>query len=183
MIHEVVIRVPELPLPKPLVDSDEFQDLSANARHAVLTHVRYIQAIPYKLREWLNTGASTADLEALIHRVDLDLMIQLGVPKSPDDAMTPWRIRRGWVTRDAPLTTLLSARSVSSLNEPIPQIGAKPREVAEWIRKMDRGMSGLIEEFFQAHSFDHAVACLVAIYVSMAGLKYGLGRVGLQLPR
>lgn len=183
MSSEIVIQVPQKPLPRALLESGEFRQLSAPARDALLGHVRYMQELPFKLREWLNAGALAIELEALVNRVDLDITIHLGVPKAPDDAVSPWIVRSSWVSHSRALTTFLEPRHVAVLNQSVPPIGAPLHEVQTWVGHVTDGLSELLESFFAAKTFDHAVAYLVAVYVCLAGLKFGIGRVGLQHPR
>jgi hypothetical protein len=182
MNSEIVIQVPRKPLPRAVIESDEYKQLSFRARDALLAHVRYVQELPFKLREWLNAGAPAVDLEALANRVDLDIMIHLCAPKAPDDAMSPWLVRTSWVSHSRALAAYLEGRHVDILNQSAPLIGASIGEVETWVRNVSDGLSDLLESFFTAKTFDHAVAYLVAIYVCLAGLKFGIGRVGFQYP-
>lgn len=181
MSNEIVIRVPQTPLPRALTEEPEYQSLSPEVRHAFLGHVRYIQELPFKLREWLDAGAIATELEALADRIDLDLMINLGAPKAPDGAISPWQVR-SWVSHTRPLASFLERQHHARLNQAAPMIGATLDEVAAWVAYTADSLSGLLEAFFAAKTFDHAVAYLMAIYVCMAGLKFGLGRVSLQYP-
>jgi hypothetical protein len=182
MSRAIVIRVPQTPLPPALTESDEYQDLRASARDAFLAHVRYIQEIPFKFREWLEDGATASELEDLVHRVDLDISINLRVPGS-DEAVSPWIVRRSWMVSARPIASFLESRHRPLLDASVPVIGAPLSEVRQWIAGMATGLSELLDGFFSAKTFDHVVAHLVATYVLLAGIKFGLGRIGLQFPR
>jgi hypothetical protein len=181
MSHEIVIRVAARPLPAALVSSGEYAGLSEPGRESLLAHIRYQQEIPLKLYEWLNAGAFAGQLEPLVHRIDLDLMILLGAPKN-GSAISPWVLRRSWVLHSAPLASFLKPDHIAVLNESIPAIGAPVEEIESWIRLMADGLSRLLDSFFLAETFDHAVAFMIAINVCLSEVRCGFGRIGLELP-
>src|SRR6185437_8012984 len=96
MKKEIVIRVPPHELPRSIVESDEYKELSVDARDAFLGHIRYVQELPFKLDEWLSGGGSASELESLVNRVDLDVMINLAAPRTPKDGVSPWLLRTSW---------------------------------------------------------------------------------------
>jgi hypothetical protein len=181
--NEIVIQVPQIPLPRALVDSPEYGDLSESAKEALLAHIRYVQEIPFKLLEWSLNGAMSSELEDLVSRIDLDTMIQLGVPKTPQDALSPWVLRTSWVLHSRNLTEFLSAKQITALSGPVIPIASSVDEVASWVGDMANGLSDLLDGFFGAKTADQATATLVAIHVLLAGVRFGMGRVALQFPR
>lgn len=180
---EQIIRVVEHPLPVALVESPEYRQLSSEAQRALLQHVRYLQELPYKLREWLDTAFRAEELEPFVERLDLDLMINLGVTEGAQERLSPWIIQVSWVTHARALTSFLERAHLAGLNEPVPDIGAELGIVENWVRTQETTLQGLLDSFFNCTSFDAAVAHLIAIYTCLAGLKFGLSRVRLQYPR
>jgi hypothetical protein len=182
MSEEIVIHVPQRPLPGAILESADYQELSVGAREAFLGHVRYIQELPFKFDEWLAAGANASELEALIRRVDLDLMIHLAAPSTPSDAVSPWLLRTSWAWSGKPLRSFLGSEDIAELNRAMPTVGSPIATVRQWIADAASALRRFLDQFFSAQSFDGAVAYLVAIHVYLAGLRFGLGRIGLQVP-
>ena len=178
-----VIKVVKHPLPRQLTESALYMALSTDAQRALLEHIRYVQEIPEKIDEWLSNGSLPDELEPLVERLDLDLMINLGPPSSMSEGFSPWIVQVSWVTHNRPLTSYLRGIFISGLNQEIPIIGAGMPAIRAWIESAQATLQGLLDDFFQCSTYDHAVAHLVAIHTSLAGLKLGLSRIRLQYPR
>jgi hypothetical protein len=178
-----VIRVPETPLPTALTDASEFAQMSKEARSEFLAHVRFMQAMPYKMREWLERGSKADELRALVLRIDLDISVHLGIPPEPRMESSAFAIRDVWVNHRRPLASWLTAADVSTLNMSVPNIAASLSEVTAWVEQAAGGLCELFDGFFNATEYDGALAYLVAIHVYMAGIKFGLGRIEMRYPR
>jgi hypothetical protein len=178
-----VIDVPETPLPTALTNTKEFELLSENGRREFLAHIRFMQELPYKLREWLVRGANAEDLRDLILTVDLDISTHIGTPEPARMECSAFAIRDVWVRHHKPLVTRLAPKDAAALNMSVPAIGAALPEISGWINEAANSLDSLFDGFFKATDYDDALAYVVAIHVYMAGIKFGLGRVEMRYPR
>jgi hypothetical protein len=178
----MVIKVAERPLPRALAESHEYTALSEPARRGLMEHVRYVQELPFKVVEWLETGASASDLQSLIERLDLDLTIHLGVPKQPEDAVSPWLLQTSWVSHSKPLSSFLKSQRIRDINAHPPEVGQTLHYIEQWLTSIAGAVEHLLSDFFDSTSYDESVAHLVAVNVLLAGIKLGVGRIRLQYP-
>jgi hypothetical protein len=177
-----VVRVPSTPLPPALTKSDEFSALSEHTRKEFLAQIRYMQEVPFKLREWLENGSRAHELHALVLRIDLDISVHLGIPVPSLMQISAHAVRSTWVTHVKPLVTWLAPDHAKCLNFTVPQVGASISEVATWLTQSAAALSDLFDGFFNARNYETAIAYLVSIHVHLAGIKFGLGRVELRYP-
>ena len=169
-------------LPPAVVASPEFQALAEGLKQEFLAHVNFIDEIPVRLSQWIEDGASSERLRGLILGIDLDISIQIGIPEQAQMEISAHALRHVWADDRKPLITLLAVEHVSALNMQFPRLGTTLSEVRDWIEGTSKGLSSLLEGFFQSSSFEAALAYLVSIHVLLSGIKFGLGRIGLNPP-
>lgn len=160
----VIIGVPELELPKVLGKFHGFRELSDSKQQAFLQRLRYIQEIPFKLEEW-DVHSSGERLQAIVDRIELDVMINVGLSGDSARCVSPWLIHSSW-TAEVNVEQLLHSLPPDLqvvLDRSIPTCGSQLQELNAWIGETKDLLSLALSGFFRSVSIEECLSNLMVI--------------------
>lgn len=169
-------------MPSAILVSPEYQALTEDLQRELLAHVHFMEEVPKRMEQWIDEGAASDQLRALILGLDLDISIQIGIPDQSQMEISAHALRQIWLDDRKPLVELLRPQHVDILNMKLPSVGSSLSEAREWIKEVSIGLSALFDGFFGSSTFETGLAYLVSIHVLLSGTKFGLGRIDLSPP-
>jgi len=175
-VSEIVIEIEKRSLPASFVNSNDFQELDDGQRQGLVARLRYIEEIPIKAKEWLKACLSGEVFKIFIDRVELDLMINLGLPKSSRQQVSAWLFHSSWTfeTSASVMLRTLPLNIIDDLQRAPPGFTSTIQEFAEWIFHASNALKVLLDGFYEAATFDAAMGHLIAINISLAQLLVGV---------
>lgn len=186
-MSEIVIEVPRRDLPQALVQSSDYQELSERERQNFVARLRYIEEIPFKVREMAEvptTSHVNEEMIAFLDRIELDLMINIGSTKQASEQVSPWLVHTSWTfeTSATAMVKSLNRDSLRALGSPLPAVCCTVGEFMEWISSVARELAILLDAFYSSKSFDNAMgnvllmdACLARMLAAVIAQRLNPG--------
>lgn len=178
----VIYKPSGRPLPEPLSNSHEWQDLNEVQKQNFVARLNYIEEIYAKSEKWFEFHEGFDDQADFIDEVEQDLFINL-CPGSENRSVSTWLVHSSWTFGSSAREMMdsLPRNCVDALSLKGVRFGSGEPEFLNWLETQIKCLHDLLDGFYDSDNIAKSIGHLIGIDISLTALLLGISKQRLNV--